>query len=68
MLHSNKRLLGPLVLLIGVVGCISVPEDISRDFDPPDGNRPNNFGRMLEGADGPAVHPDTPTIPARDDS
>ena len=49
--------------LLGVLlaGCISIPDEVEADFEPPDGRRPNNFGRVV---DETTVVPDAPTIPA----
>ncbi|HBP16695.1 MAG TPA: hypothetical protein DEA08_02735 [Planctomycetes bacterium] len=41
------------------LGCISVPDDIRAEFEAPDGQRPNNFGRFDEAG---KVVPDRPTI------
>jgi hypothetical protein len=46
------------IALLG--GCVGVPPEMEADLVPPDGSRPNNFGRM----EGEAVHPDRPTIAA----
>jgi len=49
--------------VLALSGCIVVPDDLRADFDPPDGKRPNNFGRFEESAAGHVVAPDVPTIP-----
>ncbi|MGE0712502.1 MAG: hypothetical protein AB7N76_01485 [Planctomycetota bacterium] len=54
----------PLALLLALLallapGCISIPDDVRRSFDPPDGKRPNNYGRLDDQGE---VRPDRPTI------
>ncbi|RME73415.1 MAG: hypothetical protein D6776_07125, partial [Planctomycetota bacterium] len=56
-------LAAPLVL----AGCLSVPDALRADFAPPDGKRPNNYGRGRVDADGVwRVHPDRPTVAWRE--
>ena len=58
----------PRILLFAcsllLAGCINVPDHVKEDMQPPDGKRPNNFGKLIE-VEGqrPRVEPDRPTIP-----
>lgn len=45
-------------------GCITVPPDLRADMEPPDGSRPNNFGRLVGEGDDAEIQPDRPTIAA----
>ena len=47
-----------------LIGCQSVPPDMQTDMLPPDGVRPNNFGRLVAGSE-KGVEPDRPTIGPR---
>ena len=61
--HPIRALLAGLCL--AAAGCISVPDEVERDFEPPDGKRPNNFGKKVETKKGKwVVRPEVPTIPA----
>jgi hypothetical protein len=52
-------------LLLCAAGCISLPDEVKADLEPPDGKRPNNFGTHEDdGTFRPPVRPDVPTIPA----
>lgn len=52
-----------LASLLFLSGCISVPDEIRADFDSPDGNRPNNYGRATELPDGTMrLEHDAPTV------
>lgn len=67
---KSRRSRGPKLIafafaLAGAPGCISVPEDVRADLAAPDGRQPNNYGRLVENAEGLLeVVPDRPTIPA----
>ncbi len=58
------RTCGGLLVSWALCGCISVPAEVRADFAPPDGQRPNNFGRLVDTPAGPVVQPDRPTIRA----
>jgi starvation-inducible outer membrane lipoprotein len=49
---------------LALSACVSVPPDIQADMTPPDGTRPNNFGRFVDGPEGQVVRPDRATIAA----
>lgn len=49
---------------LALSACVAVPPDIEADMTAPDGARPNNYGRMIDGPDGPVVRPDRATIAA----
>jgi hypothetical protein len=52
-----------LVWLGASAGCISVPDYVKADMQAPDGERPNNFGKLIDNGEGrPRVEPDRPTI------
>ena len=52
-----------VALLMAMTGCHAVPPDLAPHMVPPDGERPNNFGRLVEGTE-KSVVPDRPTIAA----
>lgn len=59
---ASRACLAVLLAIALLVGCVGVPPEMEADLVPPDGSRPNNFGRM----EGDAVRPDRPTIAALD--
>ena len=59
----SRLLVVPFLPLI-LAGCISVPDYVKADMEPPDGTRPNNYGRYATEGDElrRPVEPDRPTI------
>jgi hypothetical protein len=50
------------LLVVGLGGCLTVPDDVRAQFDAPDGQRPNNFGVGEQRSGGLVVRPDNPTV------
>lgn len=61
---TSRRAAIALIAALGLPGCVSVPPDLEADMQPPDGARPNNYGRLVDGPAGPIVRPDRPTVVA----
>lgn len=61
---SRSRRASTWVLCSALAGCMSVPDDIQASMSPPDGRRPNNYGKTVavaswRGDDGRNAQPDS---------